>query len=550
MKRTIPERESITAEFKSDVKRLSDSELVLAAVCLANTDGGEIYLGVEKDGRITGLHAEHMNLTGLAALIGNRTSPPLSVRVSAIDEGGKTIAKIEVPKSGRLVATTDGTLRRRRLKPDGTPECVPFLPYEFDSRRSDLGLIDYSALAVAGAAEGDLDPLERERLRQTVERHGGDNALLGLTDVELDQALGLVRREGAGRIPTVAGLLLIGRETAIRKHLPTHEVAIQVLEGEGVRVNEFYRSPLLRTFERIQEQIFSRVTEQEIQVGLFRVPIPTVERRAFREALINALTHRDYTKLGAAHVRWQGEYLTVSNPGGFVEGVTLDNILVVEPKPRNPLMADAFKRIGLAERTGRGVDLIFRGLLRYGRPSPDYSGTDATTVVVRMSSGDADLPFLQMILEYEERLKHPLPIESLIIMSMLRIERRVDAGEAAAAIQKDPTAAREALERLVEAGLVTAHGVKKGRTYTMSAKAYRQLGRKADYVRLAGFDLLQQEELVLRYVNEHGEIRRRDVAELCMINSDQAKRLLERLVRSGRLKRTGLKRRAIYGRAQ
>ena len=489
-------------------------------------------------------------MTGLAALIGNRTSPPLAVRVSAIEEGGKTIAKIEVPKSSRLVATTDGTLRRRRLKPDGTPECVPFLPYEFDSRRSDLGLIDYSALPVAGAVEGDLDPLERERLRQTVERLGADKALLGFSDIELDQALGFMRREGSELIPTVAGLLLIGREAALRKFMPTHEVAVQVLEGEEVRVNEFYRTPLLKTFERVEEQISSRVTEQEIQVGLFRVPVPTVERSAFREALINALTHRDYTKLGALHVRWQSDHLTVSNPGGFVEGVTIENILVVEPKPRNPLLADAFKRIGLAERTGRGVDLIFRGLLRFGRPSPDYSGTDATTVVVRMSSGDADLPFLRMILEYERRLKHPLPIESLIIMALLRMERRIDVGEAATAIQKDPADAREAIERLVEAGLVAAHGVKKGRTYTLSAKAYQRLGKKADYVRLAGFDPLQREELVLRYVNEHGQIRRQDVAELCMLSSNQAKRLLERLVRSGRLKRTGQRRGVIYGCAQ
>ena len=75
--------------------------------------------------------------------------------------------------------------------------------------------------------------------------------------------------------------------------------------------------------------------------------------------------------------------MIISNPGGFVEGVTLDNLLVVEPKPRNPLLADAIKRIGLTERTGRGVDLIYEGLLRYGRPAPDYARSDPTTVVVQ-----------------------------------------------------------------------------------------------------------------------------------------------------------------------
>ena len=99
--------------------------------------------------------------------------------------------------------------------------------------------------------------------------------------------------------------------------------------------------------------------------------MPNYEPRAFREALVNALVHRDYTRLGAVHVRWETDAIVVSNPGGFVDGVTLDNLLVVEPRPRNPLLADAVKRIWLAERTGRGIDLIFQGLLRYGRPAPD-----------------------------------------------------------------------------------------------------------------------------------------------------------------------------------
>ena len=66
MNRTIPGRESIPVEFKSDRNRLPDRNLIAAVVCLANTEGGELYLGVEKDGVITGLHPEHQNLATLA----------------------------------------------------------------------------------------------------------------------------------------------------------------------------------------------------------------------------------------------------------------------------------------------------------------------------------------------------------------------------------------------------------------------------------------------------------------------------------------------------
>src|SRR6185437_10140403 len=200
----------------------------------------------------------------------------------------------------------------------------PFYPHEFVSRQSDLGTLDYSALPIKGASVDDFDPLERERLRQLIERYGGDKTLIGLSDEELEGALGLVRREAGHRIPTVAGLLFLGRESALRRHLPTHEVAFQVLSGTEVRVNDFYRTPLLKTFERIMDQFTARVEEQEIQIGLFRVPIPSYDTRSFREAFVNALVHRDYTRLGAVHIRWEQDSITISNPGGFVEGVTVD----------------------------------------------------------------------------------------------------------------------------------------------------------------------------------------------------------------------------------
>lgn len=542
----LPSHESLTVEFKSDRDRLPDSELAAAVVCLANTDGGDLYIGIEPDGSVTGLHAAHQNVAGLAAMIANRTVPPLSVRVEAIDTRSGRVAKVMVPKSRQLVATSDGILQRRRIKADGTPECVPFYPHEFAQRRSDLGLLDYSALPVSDASVNDFDPLERARLRQVIERYSGDNSLLPLRDEELNGALGLVNRDEGRSIPTVTGLLLLGKEAALRRHLPTHEVAFQVLEGTSVRVNEFYRLPLLRLFERVMEQFLSRRVEEDVQVGLFRVGVPSYDTRAFREGLVNALVHRDYTRLGATHIRWESNQIVVSNPGGFVEGVTLDNLLVVEPRPRNPLLADAMKRIGLAERTGRGVDLIFQGMLRYGRSAPDYSRSDSHSVVVALPGGDADLGMLRLVLEEEKRRNAPLPIEALITLSRLRAERRLDTATLAGAIQRDEAAARAVLEKLVEAGLVEAHGVKKGRTFTLAASVYRKFGDHAGYVRQAGFDPIQQEQMILKYATEHGRITRREAASLCHLSDDQASRILRKLNSENKLQMEGQKRGAYY----
>ena len=395
----------------------------------------------------------------------------------------------------------------------------------------------------------DFNPLERQRIREMIRRYGGDSSLLPLADEELDGALGLAITENGMRKPTMAGILLLGREEALRRYLPAHEAAFQVLEGTDVQVNEFFRKPLLQTFEEIEQHFLRWVVERELQVGLFRVPIPNYDRRAFREAFVNALIHRDYARLGATHIRMNDDGLVISNPGGFVEGVTLQNILVTEPRPRNPLLADIAKRIGLAERTGRGIDRIFMGMLRYGRPAPDFSRSDATSVILQLSSSEGDMDFLEIVLREEERTGKPMPLDSLIALSRLRAERRLTISDLVPSLQKTEQEARRTIEKLTEAGLVEAHGTGRGRTYTLSAKVYRKKGQKSDYVRQAGFDPIQQEQMVLTYIEKHGAIRRAEVMELCRINKDQAYRLIKRLKDTGMITQIGYHKTTAYVRS-
>jgi ATP-dependent DNA helicase RecG len=252
IKPLLAKGESLTVEFKSDAKGLSDRDLVAAAVAMANTEGGLILLGVEDDGTVTGIQPAHQDAAGLVALIANRTSPSLSVRAEVIEWGKKNIVRIQTPKARSIVSTSEGQLLGRRLMVSGRSEAVPFYPHEFMQRQSTLGLIDPSATPLSSLSIEDLNPLERQRIREAIRRYGGDMTLLPLADEELDGALGLVTTVEGIRRPTVAGLLIMGREETLRHHIPAHEVAFQVLEGTEVRVNEFFRKPLLQTFEEIE----------------------------------------------------------------------------------------------------------------------------------------------------------------------------------------------------------------------------------------------------------------------------------------------------------
>lgn len=544
----LPLGESLTVEFKSDRKQLHDDELVEALACLANSQGGELWLGVEDDGTPTGLHAAHQNLIGLAGLVAVRTSPSLAVAVEAVEISGVRVARITVPRSSSEVATTAGKYLHRRIKPDGQPECVPMLPHDRRSRANRFGLHDASAQPVAGATLADLDPLERERLRQTVQQYGGDRVLLELDDEALDGALGFTVRDEAGQhVPTLTGLLVIGREAALRDKVPTHEFAFQVLARDAVAFNEFRRFPLLKALDWLETNFRPYNPEREIQVGLFRVPVPKVDMGAYREAVANALVHRDYHRLSAVHVRLDDDGLTISNPGGLVEGVTLSNLLTTEPRPRNRTLADAMKRIGIVERSGRGVDKIYRGMLRFGRPKPDYSRTDDTSVVLQLATVAADEIFLRLVVEQERRENGaPLSIDSLIALAALREHKRLDAEELAHHIQRDAARARRTLEQLVEAGLAQAHGNTRGRSYTLSADMYRAKGEKMAYTRQVGFSKVQHPEMVLNYVRQHGRIQRNEVIELCHLTPNQAGKLLTRLKSQGKLVKHGDKRGSYY----
>lgn len=543
----LPPTETLTVEFKSDRKRLPDTDLVEALVCLANTEGGELWLGVEDDGRATGLHADHQVSAGLAGLVAARTSPALQVEVTAVEVDGCTVARISVPKAQGEVATQAGVYLRRRIKYDGTPECVPMLPHERISRASSFGLVDVSAQPVLGCTLADFDPLERERLRQSVQKYGGDRVLLELDDEALDGALGLTQRQPNGsRLPTLAGLLLVGREAALQRHVATHELAFQVLAQQAVRFNEFRRFPLLKALDWLETNFRPYNPEQELQVGMFRVPVPMVDMAAFREGVANALIHRDYHRLGAVHVRLEDEALVISNPGGLVDGVTLANLLVTEPRPRNRTLADSMKRIGVVERSGRGVDTIYRGMLKFGRPAPDYGRTDAHNVVLELPTMPADMVFLRMVVDIERQRDTELPIDSLIALGALRESKRLTAAALAVNIQRDSARAKRTLEALTEAGLVEAHGNTRARSYTLSASVYSVVSDKAAYTRQVGFGPIQHEQMVLSYIRQHGQIRRSDVMDLCRLTEGQAKELLRRLSASKKIELFGSGRGAAY----
>lgn len=537
--RTVPTREMLDVEFKSDVKCYSDHDLIEEIVGMANTVGGILYLGVEDDGTITGVHKKHKDAIGVTALIANSTVPPISVRAEIITEEDRDILKIEIPRSRGVVSTTSGKILRRRLKLDGSPEVIPMYPYEIPSRLSELGMLDYSAQPLPGATLEDFDPNQRVRLRKIIQsRQGGEKTLLALPDDELDIALHFVTDVAGKYVPTVTGMLLIGKEDRIAELIPTARACFQVLEGTAIRINEDSTKCLLELFETYETYIKAWNPERETEYGLFRIPIPEFDWAAFREGLVNAFCHRDYTMLGAVRVLIDDEGMTISNPGGFIDGVNLKNLLTVEPHGRNPALADAMKRIGLAEKTGRGIDRIFEGSIVYGRPWPDYSESTSRNIKLFIQRAKADLPFAKFVADEQNRQGRSLSIYTLMILSVLYNEKRSTIDRIVEMTNLSENKVRSAMEIMVEYGLVEASGRGKNRSYILGKKIYRENDEAIQYVRQTDIDSMRYPELVMKLAHtQNGIISKQDVTELLNVTPTQAYTIIKKLQNEGKLER-------------
>lgn len=535
--RTIPNTETLDVEFKSDLKCYPDHDLIEEIVGMTNTIGGVLYLGVEDDGTITGVHKKHNDAVGVTALIANNTVPPISVRAEVIYEESHNILKIEIPRSRGVVATTWGKILRRRLKLDGSPEAIPMYPYEIPSRLSELGMLDYSAQPLDGAAIDDLDPNQRVRLRKIIQtRQGGEKNLLTLSDDELDIALRLVTKSGESYVPTVTGMLLLGKEERIAELIPTAKATFQVLEGTAVRINEDSSKPLLELFENYETYIRAWNPERETEYGLFRIPIPEFDWSAFREGLVNAFCHRDYTMLGRVRVSIDDEGLSISNPGGFIDGVNLKNLLTVEPHGRNPALADALKRIGLAEKTGRGIDRIFEGSIVFGRPWPDYSESTSQMVKLFIQRAKADLAFAKIVSDEKNRQGKSLSIYNLMILSVLNSERRITIDRIVEVTNLSENKIRTAIELMIEQGLIEASGRGKNRTFILGAKIYKENKEAIQYVRQADIDSIRYPEMIIKLANtQNGIVTKQNVAELLKVTPNQAYSYIKKLQKEGKL---------------
>lgn len=535
--------ETLEVEFK---RKQSDRELVETAVCMANGQGGTILLGVDDDGVVVGAEPRHSSRAhphSVGVMIQNHTDPPLPVssRVEAVR--GHDLLVVEVPRADPgPVGTRKGVYLKRVVGPDGKPACAPLSPQELVSRAYITRGIDYATSPAQGATMADLNPKEFDRFRRMCGTSSGDSVLAGLSDEEICRALGLIPQNH----PVSLGMILLfGREEALEHWTPTAEVLLQDLRSGPNSTNESLRLPLLHVAEEVHGRLDRRNSTTEVVVGLTRVDIPLISKLTLRESIANALVHRDYSEQGPTQIQLTETEFSVGNPGGFPPGVTISNILE-QSRPRSIALTHAFMRAGLVERKGKGVNEMFESQLRAGREAPDYSGSTDESVLVSVPLSTVDLELVRFLAALQSEKQRDLSLSELRVIHEIKMSGSATSAELAEYLSLTAARARSVANSLVATGFLEARGNGRSRRFHLTARFYDLAQDRAAYVRVRPIEPMQQEQMVLDYVESFGKITRSQAAELCQLAPTEASNLLKRLRDRSKLVLKGQRRGSHY----
>ncbi len=440
-------------------------ELARYAVGLANARGGTILVGAEDSGEgVQDLHP--LMLThAIFELSGGR----LSVNVQSHRQpGGREVLSVFVPRAPYVLSDPEGAV----VAWDGQ-HLVPVSQTEAEPAAD----VDYTASVPPDASLADLDPAEVGRLRLFAGRSGGQRSapIAGLPDIDFLRELGLLVPSGGALRPNLAAILLAGTPAAIRAHVPQAEVCFY--HHQTLDVEFHFREDLLRpipaTLGRLAELIQARNRFTPVQVGLFRIEVWEQDEAVYREALLNALTHRDYQSRDAVHVHLYPNRLDILNPGGLPGGITPGNILRHQPKRRNPLLADVLARLGLIEQAGVGVDKMFGLMLRHGKEPPEFT-TYPDAVELSLHSMGFDAEFVRFVARKQEELQ-TLSLDMLIVLSVLAREGEATRAALARALQLAEDRTPRLLRQMEDTRLIERAGVGRGIAYLLGPEAREAL---------------------------------------------------------------------------
>lgn len=507
------------------------ARVIEMAICMANGGGGTVVFGVRdkiigRANAIPGVPPE-IDQNILMKRVYDATDPKITPMFEElrVPEGTGRLLIMQIYSGMRPYTDTSGQAKIRVGK-----DCQPLTGTMRRSIMVETGEGDTTADIIHGNADQHVSLSAVEVLKKIAAKEQAPEDLLSLQDHDFLASLGLIIN---GRL-SKAGLLLIGKEASIREYLPHYYwIHLRLRDDTEYSDRAEGRDPLIIALSKIIDRIMAENPVTTINYGMFHFEYRMYPEIVLREALMNALSHADYRINSPIMVKQYPGRLEISNPGGFIGGITPQNILHHPPVARNPGLIEALTKLRLVNRSNLGISRMYKYMLIEGKEPPIIAQL-GNSVKVILKGGELSAPFRAFV-EREVRSGRGFEVDHLLILGYLLSHREIEIQGTAALIQRTDTEARNILHTMEhERGYLEHGGSGRSLYWALHPAIYRELelddhpykDRRTEWeaAKMHVLSMLrQQKDSPDKYLTNT------DIRKITRLNRDQVKRLMREL---------------------
>lgn len=397
---------------------------------------------------------------------------------------------------------------------------------------------DFSEQFCEGATINDLDENAIRILKEKYSKKQNNTSFYSLSDYQALSDLHLISDSKV----TNAAVILVGKKEFLNSHFPQAKVSLEYRTNESnihFDARDYFDQSYFLMVDALWNAINVRNGSIPVRNGIYKdYDIPLFNEDVIREAINNAIAHRDYSIQSEIVIKQYPTKMIFTNAGGFPHGVTLENILHVPSTPRNRLLADILSKTGLVERSGQGVDNIFLQTISEGKPVPDYSKTDNFYVTLIVSSLVEDMAFSQFIRSIQDTLPEEgkLNVYDIITLNTIRQSKSRDGLD------------KSIVSKLLKGGYIEQRGKTSGIFYILSRDYFELAGRLADYSWLTDWNESQTLSMISMFLGKNGQAKMGDFVNLFSghLSRKQIRVFVDKLVEGKMLSYKGERNQRVY----
>ena len=382
-------------------------------VAFANEGGGMFVMGMADKTPHAVVGTDFAN--GKVGDLEDETYARLGIRVSfeELYEDGKRVLVTKIPSRpvGKMLKFEGVPLMRvgESLRNMSDEEMFSILSEQEP---------DFSAKICEGLSVDGLDESAIRKMKESYARKQNNPAFKELSTMQVLTDLKLI---ADGKL-NYAALILLGKKEVILQKLPQSKIIWEFRNTETQTHHDSRVSiedPLFLAIDTVWQLVNQPTLNKKhpIQSGAYIFDLYDFNEAVIREAVLNAVAHRDYSLTSEVVIKQFPKKINLNNPGGFPKGVNIDNILTVSSTPRCRLMTEILEKTGLVERSGQGVDKIYSITLSEGKTEPDYKSSDMFQVSLVLKTEIINKAFHVFVSQYQNSDREPkLGVEQIITL--------------------------------------------------------------------------------------------------------------------------------------